>query len=151
MGYVPGCPITKHRTSLYKDIPWDIPAGDIPYKSRDIPKQGYPYQYPQQGISLFLCMRYPLIGAIQGHPCFGRGYPLWSTFQMHIVTQIPSNSSNLRSPKEQPLKASEPSFTIGSCLGVQVTMPPRGWIKCLKYLNRLHGRAGAISVWLHPF
>ena len=45
MGYVPGCPITKHRTSLYKDIPWDISAGDIPYKSRDIPKQGYPYQY----------------------------------------------------------------------------------------------------------
>ena len=30
-------------------------------------------------------------------------------------------------------------------------MPPRGWIKCLKYLNRLHGRAGAISIWLYPF
>ena len=45
-------------------------------------------------------------------------------------------------PKEQPLKASEPSFTIGSCSGVQDTMPPRGWIKCLKYLNRLHGPAG---------
>ena len=59
MGYVPGYPITKHKTSLYMDIPWDIPVWDIPYKSRDIPKQGYPYQYPRLGISLFLCMGYP--------------------------------------------------------------------------------------------
>ena len=38
-----------------------------------------------------------------------------------------------------------------TCSGVQVTMPPRGWIKCLNDLNRLHGPAGAIRVWLYPF
>ena len=54
-------------------------------------------------------------------------------------------------PKRIAVKSFSALFYNCSSSGVQVTMTPRGWIKCLKYLNRLHGPAGAISVWLYPF